>query len=209
MLALALVGVSVPRRTALPPSPPGSSSPTGNTANANRPIFQTGGKIDARALAPTTSSTTTNPVMDGRNRGSAHRFHANLLEALARNSCPLHGTLGTGGAYACLKQAKDFRNQWKEADALPGDGLELGPATDEVSQVTHLEELQLESMTRTIVEALEKGGAVIETRIGEMTDGEKGMAMDVDEAMRKDHGFRDDDGDMVDASPIEVRYVSW
>ncbi|KAF5860047.1 hypothetical protein ETB97_002073 [Aspergillus alliaceus] len=57
----------------------------------------------------------------GRRNGTGspvptHRYHANVLSALERESCPLHSVLGTGKVYEQLKKAKELRNRWKTAD---------------------------------------------------------------------------------------------
>jgi len=58
---------------------------------------------------------------------AAHRFHANVLEALEKEDCPLKGSLGEGGVKSWLNLAKVFRNRWKdvEDEGVQGEKVEL------------------------------------------------------------------------------------
>ncbi|KAF1916051.1 hypothetical protein BDU57DRAFT_496197 [Ampelomyces quisqualis] len=47
---------------------------------------------------------------------ASHAFHANLIEALDDEKCPLHASFGVHNIRAELGLAKDFRNAWKDAD---------------------------------------------------------------------------------------------
>ncbi|KNG91314.1 hypothetical protein ANOM_000343 [Aspergillus nomiae NRRL 13137] len=54
----------------------------------------------------------------GRNGSpvATHRYHANVLDTLESESCPLHPVLGTGNVREQLRKAKELRNRWKTAD---------------------------------------------------------------------------------------------
>jgi hypothetical protein len=86
-----------------------------------------------------------------RNRTEAsHQFHANLLEALDDAKNPLHPALGSQDVRIQLGLAKDYRNRWKDADemAKPNQWLQAG---DEERKPIKLDELELETMIRTIL----------------------------------------------------------
>lgn len=59
----------------------------------------------------------TNPDLHKTRPIASHAFHANLLEALDDEKCPLHSSLGIQEVRIELGLAKDFRNAWKDADA--------------------------------------------------------------------------------------------
>ncbi|KAE8355450.1 hypothetical protein BDV28DRAFT_42704 [Aspergillus coremiiformis] len=59
------------------------------------------------------------PTRDRAKNGSpsaTHRYHANVLDTLERDTCPLHPVLGSGNIHEQLKKAKELRNRWKTAD---------------------------------------------------------------------------------------------
>jgi len=58
---------------------------------------------------------------------AAHRFHANVLEALEKEDCPLKDALGQGEVKTWLNCAKAFRNRWKdvEEEGVQGERVEL------------------------------------------------------------------------------------
>ena len=49
---------------------------------------------------------------------ASHQFHANLLEALGRADSPFGLSFGRQDVLLQLGIAKDYRNRWKDADAL-------------------------------------------------------------------------------------------
>ncbi|CAI6335117.1 unnamed protein product [Periconia digitata] len=59
----------------------------------------------------------TNPGLAKSRPEASHAYHANLLEALEKESCPLHQSLGNSEVRTQLGLAKDFRNAWKDVDA--------------------------------------------------------------------------------------------
>ncbi|KAF2030994.1 hypothetical protein EK21DRAFT_88515 [Setomelanomma holmii] len=58
----------------------------------------------------------TNPDLQRTRPVASHAFHANLLEALDDETCPLHASFGGQDVRVQLGIAKDFRNAWKDAD---------------------------------------------------------------------------------------------
>jgi len=58
----------------------------------------------------------TNPDLHRTRPLASHAFHANLLEALDDEKCPLHAAFGVQHVRVELGLAKDFRNAWKDAD---------------------------------------------------------------------------------------------
>ncbi|OGM47190.1 hypothetical protein ABOM_003902 [Aspergillus bombycis] len=47
---------------------------------------------------------------------ATHRYHANVLDTLESENCPLYPVLGTGNVREQLRKAKELRNRWKTAD---------------------------------------------------------------------------------------------
>jgi hypothetical protein len=58
----------------------------------------------------------TNPDLHKTRPIASHAFHANLIEALDDEKCPLHSSFGVHHIRVELGLAKDFRNAWKDAD---------------------------------------------------------------------------------------------
>ncbi|KAI1339069.1 hypothetical protein F5Y15DRAFT_93251 [Xylariaceae sp. FL0016] len=82
-----------------------------------------------------------------RERISQHRYHANVLEALADPTNPLYEIFGQGEARKQLFRAKDLRNRWKNADGeLPGVRLAPPP----------LESYKLEQILKVIFAAFDQ-----------------------------------------------------
>ncbi|KAL7770455.1 hypothetical protein CFE70_000390 [Pyrenophora teres f. teres 0-1] len=85
-----------------------------------------------------------NPDLHRTRPMASHAFHANLLEALDNENCPLSRSLGLQEVRVQLSIAKEYRNAWKDADAkanLPnGDNAKV-----------QLQDLQLELMLHTII----------------------------------------------------------
>ena len=92
----------------------------------------------------------TNPDLQRTRPLASHAFHANLLEALDDENCPLHNSLGAQDVRIQLGLAKDYRNAWKDADEKErtdnGDN-EHGSSPKNIK----LPELGLETMLRTLI----------------------------------------------------------
>ncbi|PVI07426.1 hypothetical protein DM02DRAFT_326602 [Periconia macrospinosa] len=58
----------------------------------------------------------TNPEWAKTRPEASHAYHANLLDALNKESCPLYASLGNPEVMAQLALAKDYRNAWKDLD---------------------------------------------------------------------------------------------
>lgn len=91
-------------------------------------------------------------------RNGSHRYHANVLEALERKTCPLYPVLGKGLVQDQLQRAKQLRNQWKTADSTEG---ERGRDKDSAP----LETYDLEVMLNAIFAGLEEGYALAQERV--------------------------------------------
>ena len=102
-----------------------------------------------------------------------HRFHANLLLALQRPSCPLFEVLGQGDVMHWLVVAKGWRNMARGGEnlreILDANGAD-GGGWRNAEQMRKLEALDVEGMTRCIVEGLEVAGGVVETWLSERGD---------------------------------------
>lgn len=99
----------------------------------------------------------TNPDLHRTRPLATHAFHANLLEALDDESCPLHQSLGVHEVRAQLGIAKDFRNAWKDADANAKRGDQDVDRRD-----IQLQDLQLEHMLRAIIVGCEEAHAAVQ-----------------------------------------------
>lgn len=89
----------------------------------------------------------TNPDLQRTRPLASHAFHANLLEALDDENCPLHSSLGVQDVRIQLGLAKDYRNAWKDADEKDSWDNENGASTKNVK----LPELALEAMLRILI----------------------------------------------------------
>ncbi|KAH9861826.1 hypothetical protein J1614_011579 [Plenodomus biglobosus] len=102
----------------------------------------------------------TNPERYARPLAS-HAFHANLLEALDDETCPLHASLGVQEVRVQLGLAKDYRNVWKGADEKAA--LSPRAADDEYRRKDiPLQDLQLELMLRAIVLGCEQAHGLVQ-----------------------------------------------
>lgn len=91
----------------------------------------------------------TNPGLQYTRPLASHAFHANLLDALDDEKCPLHASLGVQEVRVQLGMAKDYRNAWKGADEK---AAMLRPVEDDDARKNvPLQDLQLELMLRALV----------------------------------------------------------
>ncbi|CAO2653991.1 Nn.00g107240.m01.CDS01 [Neocucurbitaria sp. VM-36] len=102
----------------------------------------------------------TNPDLHKTRPLAFHAFHANLLEALDDEKCPLHTSLGTQAVRVQLGLAKDFRNAWKDAD----EKVTHSQAADNADfrKNIKLHDLQLEMMLRTIIVGCEHAHSLVQ-----------------------------------------------
>lgn len=141
-------------------------------------------------------------LLSGGGARAAHRFHANVLEALEREGSPLREALGVGGARGALGRAKGFRNQWKDAEEgicggagvangeLDGDGLRdmLGSIMAGLGEAVVL-------VGRRLEEKMKQGGKGDGGKTGEGNSEQDGT--DANDASAA--GFFVEDMDMDDA----------
>jgi hypothetical protein len=105
--------------------------------------------VSVSASAPRTNFNAlryeTNPDLHRTRPMASHAFHANLLEALDDENCPLAGSLGLQDVRVQLGIAKEYRNAWKDADS------KANIASGDARANTSLQDLQLEHMLRNII----------------------------------------------------------
>ncbi|KAL5120762.1 hypothetical protein ACEQ8H_001242 [Pleosporales sp. CAS-2024a] len=109
----------------------------------------------------------TNPDLHKTRPIASHAFHANLLEALDDEKCPLHASFGVHRVRVELGLAKDFRNAWKDAD-----GRIIASKWDDSSQKNiTLQDSQLETMLRALISGCEHAHGVVQDFSGNQTNG--------------------------------------
>jgi hypothetical protein len=111
----------------------------------------------------------TNPDLQRSRPLASHAFHANLLQALDDENCPLHASLGTQDVRIQLGLAKDYRNAWKDAGEKTGAKWD-GEGTEARGNVT-LADLELEFMLRLLVVGCEHANGVVQEFAGESSAG--------------------------------------
>jgi hypothetical protein len=99
----------------------------------------------------------TNPELARTRPIASHAFHANLLEALDDEKCPLHASFGIHNVRVELGLTKDFRNAWKDAD-----GRIIASKWDDKSKNITLHDSQLETMLRTLLSGCEHAHGVVQ-----------------------------------------------
>lgn len=104
----------------------------------------------------------TNPELRRTHPLASHAFHANLLEALDDEACPLHHAFGVQHIRVQLGLAKDYRNAWK--DANKEDGTSHSSKHDELDRRKNVElhDLQLEHMLTVLIEGAEHSHAIVQ-----------------------------------------------
>lgn len=102
----------------------------------------------------------TNPELHRTRPLASHAFHANLLEALDDEKCPLHSSFGVQGVRIQLGLAKDYRNAWKDAD----EKVSKQNSTNDDNHRTNIQlhDLQLELMLRALLEGCEGAHGVVQ-----------------------------------------------
>ncbi len=117
----------------------------------------------------------------------AHRYHANVLEALDNAENPLHEVLGTGEVRRQLGRAKDLRNRWKNVD----DGESVAPAPAPASKAgvpfrrtylpAPLESYDLEKILNTVFDGFDRAFIKAESFVAGAKDVNMAVAEDVDQ----------------------------
>lgn len=101
----------------------------------------------------------TNPDLHRIRPLASHAFHANLLEALDDDNCPLHSSLGMQEVRIQLGLAKDYRNAWKDADEkVTGSSWAL--ENEDSRKNVRLQDLDLELMLRNLISGCEHAHGV-------------------------------------------------
>jgi hypothetical protein len=106
----------------------------------------------------------TNPDLQRTRPLASHAFHANLLEALDDEKCPLHDALGTQDVRFQLGLAKDYRNAWKYA----GEEVSYNKYDQHEGSVKNvkLPNLGLENMLRTLINGCTNANEVVQAYEG-------------------------------------------
>ncbi|KAF7169703.1 hypothetical protein CNMCM5623_002367 [Aspergillus felis] len=88
---------------------------------------------------------------------STHRYHANVLETLEDENCPLRSVFRKGNIFEQLKKAKELRNRWKTAD-LPEQEKERESMWSPRREATMpLQNYDFDRMLADIFDGLEDG----------------------------------------------------
>lgn len=111
----------------------------------------------------------TNPDLHRTRPMASHAFHANLLEALDDEKCPLAESLGLQDVRVQLGIAKEYRNAWKDADS------KANIANGETSKNIRLEDLQLELMLRNIIGGCDLAHAAVQAYSNEGSSNGNGL----------------------------------
>ncbi|KAF1838229.1 hypothetical protein BDW02DRAFT_586094 [Decorospora gaudefroyi] len=98
----------------------------------------------------------TNPALQRTRPMASHAFHANLLEALDDDKCPLAASLGLQEVRVQLGIAKEFRNAWKDADT------KANMMNGDSRANMQLQDLQLEHMLRNIIGGCDLAHGVVQ-----------------------------------------------
>lgn len=104
----------------------------------------------------------TNPSLHITRPLATHAFHANLLEALDDEKCPLHSSLGVHEVRLQLGLAKDYRNAWKDADKPSANPR--GAGGNDARNTVQLRDLHLEPMLRVLIAGCEHAHGVVQAR---------------------------------------------
>ncbi|KAE8152989.1 hypothetical protein BDV25DRAFT_127607 [Aspergillus avenaceus] len=110
---------------------------------------------------------------------ATHRYHANVLEALESESCPLHPVLGTGDVHEQLRQAKELRNRWKTADLSKEEQQTDASRWSRKEKRMPLASYDFENILTEIFNGLEEGCLLAQEHIARTEAGHgPGHAMD-------------------------------
>lgn len=105
----------------------------------------------------------TNPDLQRTRPEASHAFHANLLEALDSEKCPLHASLGNQDVRIELGLAKEYRNRWKDADEKV-TANKWGSEEHEAKRNIKLEDLDLNRMLMILLAGCEHAHGVVHDR---------------------------------------------
>ena len=112
----------------------------------------------------------------------AHRYHANVLEALDNAENPLHEILGTGEVRRQLGRAKDLRNRWKHVDDdEPAAASKAGAPFHRTYLPAPLESYDLEKILNAIFDGFDRAFIKAECFVVGVKDVNMAVAEDVDQ----------------------------
>jgi hypothetical protein len=111
----------------------------------------------------------TNPDLHRSRPLASHAFHANLLDALDDENCPLYASFGVHDVRVELGLAKDFRNAWKDADGR----IIASKWDDDASRKKNitLQDSQLETMLRALLAGCDHAHGVVQQFSGAPLNG--------------------------------------
>lgn len=137
----------------------------------------------------------TNPDLQRTRPLASHAFHANLLEALDDEKCPLHNALGSQDVRIQLGLAKDYRNAWKDAgEAEPHnkDSEHEGSAKN-----VKLPDLGLEAMLRALVTGCGHANDIVQAYASDDLNGSGLSSRDFEPPAHTSNGM------VIDDTPFE------
>jgi hypothetical protein len=133
----------------------------------------------------------TNPDLQRTHPLATHAFHANLLEALDDEKCPLHSALGTQDVRLQLGLAKDYRNAWKYA----GEEVSYNKHDEHEGSVKNvkLPDLGLECMLRILINGCANANDVVQAYEGADVSGSGLSSRDFEPPSHINNGIVEDD----------------
>ncbi|KAE8139000.1 hypothetical protein BDV38DRAFT_281562 [Aspergillus pseudotamarii] len=124
-----------------------------------RAIVHLLGVFGVTVTGAVTRSQSTPRLGRNRSRVAAHRYHANVLDTLEGETCPLHAVLGSGNVREQLRKAKELRNRWKTAD-MSKEEAETDPFRRPKETAMPLESYDFDHILSEIFIGLEDGLAL-------------------------------------------------
>jgi hypothetical protein len=127
----------------------------------------------------------TNPDLNRSRPIASHAFHANLLQALDDEKCPLHASFGVHDVRIELGLAKDFRNAWKDADERVFVSRWDNNSSEKNITLT---DSQLEGMLRALLSGCEHAHGVVQQYSDVPTNGNSFTSRDFE---NQSHDYND------------------
>jgi hypothetical protein len=112
----------------------------------------------------------TNPDLHRTRPLASHAFHANLLDALDDEKCPLYASFGIQDIRIQLGLAKDFRNAWKNADERVIASKWHTENGDILKNIT-LSDSQLELMLRALITGSDHAHGIVQAYTDSQSSG--------------------------------------
>ncbi|GFF96987.1 hypothetical protein IFM53868_08829 [Aspergillus udagawae] len=88
---------------------------------------------------------------------NTHRYHANVLESLEDENCPLRSVFRKGNVLEQLKKAKELRNRWKTADLTEQERERQSMWSPGKGATMPLQNYDFDKMLADIFDGLEDG----------------------------------------------------